>query len=142
MPNPATPLEVKRRTGNPGRRPLPDIEKTVTLTAGYREPHQPLQWAGKMLWDRVFNMGKTWIAESDVEALMIVCKQLDRLTTLETLWQDDQKDFHLARQILDTEKQIMSGLGQLGLTVDSRTRLGLAEIKAESMFQKLMSERA
>jgi hypothetical protein len=73
---------------------------------------------------------------------MIVCKQLDRLTELEALWQEDKKDFHVSRQILDTEKQIMSGLGQLGLTVDSRTSLGRAEIKAESMFQKLMSERA
>jgi hypothetical protein len=142
MPNPATPLELKRLTGNPGRRPLPSPDSTIALIGGYREPHQPLEWAGKMLWDRVFNMGKMWIAESDIEALMIVCKQLDRLTELEALWQEDKKDFHVSRQILDTEKQIMSGLGQLGLTVDSRTRLGLAEIKAESMFQKLMSERA
>jgi hypothetical protein len=35
----------------------------------------------------------------------------------------------------------MSGLGLMGFTVDSRSRLGLAEIKAKSAFEQLMSER-
>jgi hypothetical protein len=73
---------------------------------------------------------------------MIVCKQLDRQTRLEALCVEKPDDFHLLRQLLELEKAIMSGLGQLGFTVDSRSRLGLAEIKAESMFQKLMSERS
>ena len=81
------------------------------------------------------------MARTDVEALMIVCKQLDRQVELEGLRQQDPTDFHLLRQLLELEKAIMSGLGQLGFTVDARSRLGLAEIKAESMFQKLMSER-
>ena len=51
-------------------------------------------------------------------------------------------DFHLLRQLLELEKAIMSGLAQLGFTVDARARLGLAEIKAQSAFEKLMSERA
>ena len=36
----------------------------------------------------------------------------------------------------------MSNLGLLGFTVDARSRLGLAEIKAKSAFETLMSERA
>ena len=51
-------------------------------------------------------------------------------------------DFHLLRQLLELEKAIMSGLGQLGFTVEARSRLGLAEIKARSTFETLMSERA
>lgn len=141
MPNPATPLEMKRKLGNPGKRNLPTPAETLDVKGGYVEPHQPLDWAGMQLWNRVYEMGQTWVARTDVEALMIVCKQLDRQVELEGLRQQDPTDFHLLRQLLELEKAIMSGLGQLGFTVDSRSRLGLAEIKAQSMFEKLMSER-
>ena len=142
MPNPATPLEIKRLTGNPGGRKLPEVTETVALQGGYREPHQPLEWAGQLLWDRVFKMGSTWVAETDTELLLITCKQLDRQVELESLWKQDQSDFHLMRQLLELEKAIVSNLGLLGMTVDSRAKLGLAEIKAQSAFEKLMSERA
>lgn len=142
MGNPATPLEVRRLTGNPSGRKLPDINETFELAGGYREPHQPLNWAGQMLWDRVFKAGKTWVAETDVELLLITCKQLDRQVELETVWAEDKSDFHVMRQLLELEKAIVSNLGLLGMTVDSRARLGLAEIKAQSAFEKLMAERA
>lgn len=142
MPNPATPLEIKRLTGNPGGRKLPEVTETVPLQGGYKEPHQPLEWAGQLLWDRVFKMGSTWVAETDVELLLITCKQLDRQVELEGVWKQDQSDFHVMRQLLELEKAIVSNLGLLGMTVDSRAKLGLAEIKAQSAFEKLMSERA
>ena len=94
------------------------------------------------LWDRVYAQGSTWVGRTDVEALMIVCKQLDRQVMLERQVEATPDDFHLLRQLLELEKAIMSGLGQLGFTVDARARLGLAEIKAQSAFERLMSERA
>lgn len=142
MPNRATPLEQKRLTGNPGQRKLPSLNETFELESGYVEPHQPLGDAGKRLWDRVFGAGQTWISRNtDVEALLIICKQLDRQLLLEQAFKDDPTDFHVARQLLELEKQIMSGLGLMGFTVDSRSRLGLAEIKAKSAFEQLMAER-
>jgi hypothetical protein len=120
---------------------MPDASETVPLQGGYREPHQPLDWAGQILWDRVFKMGKTWVAESDVELLLITCKQLDRQVELDSLWKENQSDFHIMRQLLELEKAIVSNLGLLGMTVDARAKLGLAEIKAQSAFEKLMSER-
>lgn len=142
MGRPATSLEQKRITGNPGQRKLPDISETVPLQGGYRQPHQPLDWAGRQLWDRVFSMGKSWIAETDVDLLLLTCKQLDRQILLDSILQEDQKDFHVMRQLLELEKEIVTNLGKLGMTVDSRARLGLAEIKAQSAFEKLMAERA
>jgi hypothetical protein len=141
MGRPATSLEQKRITGNPGQRKLPDPETTIAVKGGYREPHQPLSWAGRMLWDRTFHMGKHWIAESDVELLNLVCKQLDRQVEIDQMRQEQPTDFHIMRQLLELEKEIVNNLGKLGMTVDARSRLGLAEIKAQSVFEKLMSER-
>jgi hypothetical protein len=143
MPNPAKPLEMKRLTGNPGQRKLPALSDTFELESGYVEPHRDLGDAGRLLWDRVFGAGKTWVSrQTDVEALLLVCKQLDRQVMLERLVESAPDDFHLLRQLLELEKAIMSNLGLLGFTVDARSRLGLAEIKAKSAFETLMAERA
>jgi len=141
MPNPATPIEMKRKLGDPGKRGLPDINETFSVNGGYVEPHAELGEAGMKLWDRVFSQGQTWVSHTDVEALMIVCKQLDRQVVMEAQLKADPSDFHVARQLLELEKAIMSGLGLMGFTVDARSRLGLAEIKAKSMYEQLMSER-
>jgi hypothetical protein len=87
-------------------------------------------------------MGKTWVAETDTELLLLTCKQLDRQIELEKIWQENQTDFHVMRQLLELEKAIVANLGLLGMTVDSRARLGLAEIKAQTAFEKLMAERS
>ena len=51
------------------------------------------------------------------------------------------RDFHMHRQLLELEKSLVINLGLLGMTVDARAKLGLAEIKAQSAYEKLMSER-
>jgi hypothetical protein len=50
---------------------------------------------------------------------------------------EQPNDFHIHRQLLDLENTIVSNLGKLGLTVDARSKLGLAEIKAESKMEQL-----
>lgn len=142
MPNPATPIEQKRLTGNPGQRKLPDPDQIASVSGGYREPHRELGEAGKMLWDRAFSVGKPWIANTDTELLLLTCKQLDRSIELERLWKITPDDFHMHRQLLELEKALVINLGLLGMTVDARAKLGLAEIKAQSAYEKLMSERA
>jgi hypothetical protein len=138
MANPAKPLEVKRALGNPGRRPLPNVNDTISLSAGRVEPHQPLDWAGLLLWNRVFGAGQTWISpQSDVELLLLTCKQLDRQVVLERMFVEKPEDFHVSRQLLELENAIVRNLGLLGLTVDARSKLGLAEIKAESKMEQL-----
>jgi hypothetical protein len=138
MANPAKPLEVKRALGNPGKRPLPKLDETISLHAGRVEPHQPLDWAGSLLWNRVFGAGQTWISpQSDVELLLLTCKQLDRVIVLERMFVEKPDDFHVHRQLLDLENAVVKNLGLLGLTVDARSKLGLAEIKAESKMEQL-----
>jgi hypothetical protein len=143
MANPAKPLEVKRALGNPGKRSLPDVDKTVSLRAGRVEPHQPLDWAGLLLWNRVFGQGQTWISpQSDVELLLLTCKQLDRQVMLEQQFVERPDDYHVHRQLLDLESAIVKNLGLLGLTVDARSKLGLAEIKVESKMEQLRNRQA
>ena len=143
MPNPAKPLELKRALGNPGKQKLPDPSATIALSAGRVEPHQPLDKAGRLLWDRVFNVGQTWISpQSDVELLLLTCKQLDRQIVLEQKFVEKPDDYHVHRQLLDLEAQIVSNLGKLGLTVDARSKLGLAEIKAETKMEQLRKRQA
>jgi hypothetical protein len=138
MPNPAKPLEVKRALGNPGKRALPSVNDTISLQSGRVEPHQPLDWAGMLLWNRVFGAGQTWISpQSDVELLLLTCKQLDRQVILESKFVADPSDYHTHRQLLDLEVAIVRNLSLLGLTVDARSKLGLAEIKAESKMEQL-----
>ena len=138
MANPAKPLEVKRALGNPGQRKLPDINGTIALTSGRVEPHQPLDWEGSLLWNRVFGQGQTWISpQSDVELLLLTCKQLDRQVMLERQFVEKPDDYHVHRQLLDLEAAIVRNLSLLGLTVDARSKLGLAEIKAESKMEQL-----
>lgn len=138
MPTHAKPLELKRKLGNLGHQKLPDINSTITLSRGYVEPHQKLGAAGRLLWDRVFNIGQTWISpSSDVELLLIVCKQIDRQLLLEEQLEKRPEDFHASRQLLELENAIVRNLGLLGLTVDSRAKLGLAEIKAETKLEQL-----
>jgi len=138
MANPAKPLEMKRALGNPGRKKLPDVSSTIALSAGRIEPHQPLDWAGTLLWNRVFGHGQTWISpQSDVELLLLTCKQLDRQVVLERQFVEKPDDYHVHRQLLDLESAIVKNLGLLGLTVDARSKLGLAEIKAETKMEQL-----
>lgn len=143
MPTPAKPLELKRALGNPGKQKLPDIEKTISLRSGSVEPHQPLDWAGTLLWNRVFGQGQTWISpQSDVELLLLTCKQLDRQVVLERMFVENPEDFHVSRQLLELENAIVRNLSLLGLTVDARSKLGLAEIKAESKMELLRKRQA
>ena len=143
MANPAKPLEQKRALGNPGKKKLPKVTETVSLPAGWVEPHQPLEWAGRLLWDRCFNVGQTWISpQSDVELLLLTCKQLDRQVVLERQFVEKPENYHIHRQLLDLESQIVRNLGLLGLTVDARSKLGLAEIKAETKMEQLRRRQA
>jgi len=142
MPMPMKSLEEKRMTGNPGQRKLPALADTYALPAGYVEPHRPLGVAGRLFWDRIFNAGGLWISpQTDVELLLITCKQMDRVMVLEAAFEADPSDFHISRQLLDTEAAILKNLDALGMTVASRTRLGLAEIKRQSKLEELIAKR-
>jgi hypothetical protein len=71
---------------------------------------------------------------------MMTCEQLDRREEIRLLILETQ-DWHLYKQLNDLERLITSNLGLLGFTPSDRTRLGLAEVKAQSKLEELMARK-
>jgi hypothetical protein len=143
MGNPARPIEMKRKLGNPGKRAMPKEGELMQIEGGYREPLRPLGEAGLQLWSEVFDAGGLWISlKTDTQLLQMVCELLDRREILREQFWADPADRKVNMSLLETEKLIQSSLSLLGFTPSDRSRLGLAEVKAKSKLEELMERRA
>lgn len=141
---PPVPTEVKRLTGNPGKRALPS-ESTVMLIPQATvapEPARPLLKYGRELWDRVWDSGIAWISpNSDIEILLMTCEMVDERWNLRVrvMTDNNPKD---RRGLRELEKSIYSNLSLLGFTPTDRTRLGVAEVKKMSKLEELLAKKA
>ena len=141
MPNPPKPNEVKRKLGNPGKRALPDQGKLIALpmAAEPPTPPRPLGPEGLILWNRIWEQGRTWITpSSDLEMVTLLCESMDERSQLRLLvlrgtgdWRD-----RVALRSLDSQLQTMLSL--LGMSPTDRTKLGVAEVQARSKIQDLL----
>lgn len=140
---PPKPIEQKRMLGNPGKRPLPEQHDIQMLPAidDVPEPDRPLGKPGQELWDRVWNAGANWISpHTDVELLLITCELVDERWSLraKVLQNDDPR---MRRQLHDLTRLIINNLSLLGFTPTDRSRLGVAEVKAQSKLEELIARR-
>ena len=143
MPNPPKPNELKRKLGNPGKRPLPELKNIITLPMAYETPTppRPLGSEGLKLWNRIWDSGKTWISpDTDIELVTILCESMDERTQLRlaVLRGTDWRDRVALRSL---EGQLVSILSTLGLNPTQRGRLGVAEVKARGALEELLSKR-
>ncbi len=144
MGRPPKPIEVKRATGNPGKRALPDQGSVILLpkVSAIPEPSRELEAAGLELWDRVWSMGHTWIsASTDIDLLLILCEQMDervwlRSQVLATGGNDERRSLRML------ERAIVENLSLLGFTPTDRSRLGVAEVKKQSKLEELLARKA
>ena len=138
---PSKPIEQKRLLGNPGKRALPDQNEVVLLEPVDEtpEPPRPLLKYGRDLWDRVWGIGATWVSDkTDIELLVMTCEMIDERWNLRVqVMQND--DARMRRGLRELDRQIVSNLSLLGFTPSDRSRLGVAEIKAKSKLEELMS---
>jgi hypothetical protein len=138
---PSKPIEQKRLLGNPGKRALPDQNEVVLLEPVNEtpEPPRPLLKYGRDLWDRVWGIGATWVSDkTDIELLVMTCEMIDERWNLRVkVMQND--DARMRRGLRELDRQIVSNLSLLGFTPSDRSRLGVAEIKAKSKLEELMS---
>ena len=129
MPTPRTPNEVKRRRGNPGKRPLPPASAVHQLPRVLEppEPSRELEAAGRDAWDRLWRGGASWLAASDEPIMMILCEAIDERVGLRKIVLDEGywRDRVALRSL---EKEIHQLLGVCGFSPAARSRLGIAEV--------------
>jgi hypothetical protein len=141
---PPKPTEVKRALGNPGKRALPPANTIVALPqiVDTPEPSRPLGTHGKQFWDRVWDMGSTWISSNtDYEAMLMTAEMVDERWNLrvKVMREGVARD---RRALRDLDRAIQSQLSLLGLTPADRTRLGVAEVKKMSKLAELRQMRS
>lgn len=160
MPTPRKPIEVKRRTGNPGQRKLPPRSSTKALSPVVDVPPVPihLKKAGRSMWERVWSCeGKSWLAPSvDVFQVEQLCELADEIALY--------RELVLAEPLLEepvvsptgkrvgtrfyrnpaelmhrhARAQYLSILSSLGFSPSDRARLNLAEVKTAGVLQELL----
>jgi hypothetical protein len=136
---PSKPIEVKRKLGNPGRRPLPEgnalqiLEPVVSIP----DPARPLLKYGREFWDKVWGSGLTWIsANTDAELLLMTCELVDERWNLRVRVMQSN-DWRERRALRELDDRIIRNLSLLGFTPADRSKLGVAEVKAISKMEAL-----
>lgn len=143
MPNPPKPNEIKRKTGNPGKRPLPQAMNVVSMPMAQEppEPPRPLGPEGMRLWKRIWEAGRAWISPTtDIEHVLILCETMDERSQLRlnVLRGSDWRDRVALRSI---DSQLSSMLSALAFNPVDRSRLGVAEVQAASKIDQLLARR-
>jgi hypothetical protein len=141
---PSKPTEIKRKLGNPGRRPLPDTDVVQYLTAAVAvpEPPRPLLKYGREFWDKVWGAGLSWISpNTDAELLLMTCELVDERWNLRIKVMQSG-EWRERRALREIDSRIISNLSLLGFTPADRSRLGVAEVKAISKMEALKRRQA
>jgi hypothetical protein len=136
---PAKPTEIKRKLGNPGRRPLPDtgVVQYLDPVVSVPEPARPLLKYGMEFWDKVWGSGLTWIsANTDAELLLMTCELVDERWNLRIRVMQSN-DWRERRALRELDDRIIRNLSLLGFTPADRSKLGVAEVKAISKMEAL-----
>jgi P27 family predicted phage terminase small subunit len=146
---PAKPTEQKRKTGNPGKRPLPDLKNVISLPPIKGDAPLHLSDAGQKMWADVRAMAP-WIANTDGKLLIELCEKMDKKYELkEKLAATDyvlftDKGYAYANPLfgmLNTvENDIVKLLSLLGLTPVDRSKLGVAEVTTKGKLAQLLEQ--
>jgi hypothetical protein len=136
---PAKPTEVKRKLGNPGRRPLPNQQEIQMFdpVISVPEPARPLLKYGREFWDKVWLNGLQWISvNTDAELLLMTCELVDERWNLRVRVMQSN-DWRERRALRELDDRIIRNLSLMGFTPADRSRLGVAEVKAISKMEAL-----
>jgi hypothetical protein len=136
-------VELQILQGNPSQHKLRVSDAIAPLEYGYVEPVRELGPVGREFWDSIFGAGELWISiRTDVQLVQLVCELLDRREVLREAFKADPVDRKVNMSLLETEKQIVSGLSLMGFSPADRTRLGLVSAKTKSKLQQLLDDKA
>lgn len=144
---PPKPNELKRRTGNPGKRKLPAIGSVIALPQVSSQPPSELSPKAQELWCKLREQAP-WIANTDSPLMLELCTKMDfrdqlkeeLAQTAPVLYTDKGYAYAnpLVGMISTVDDDIIRILSLLGLTPADRTKLGVAEVKARGKLQELL----
>jgi hypothetical protein len=143
MARPPKPIEVKRMTGNPGRRKLPELAVVTTLPMASNTPEAPegLGVDGLAFWEKAWDYAITWLSPaSDLQAIENAARLADDVALARKKYRAtlDSAD---GRLLVHINKAFVDALSTLGFDPTARSRLGVAEVKAISAIDKLLAKR-
>ena len=146
MGRPTKPIEQQRRNGNPSKRKLPAPNLVVAQALNVPEPLRALGVSGNAFWNRVWAHGKSWISPTtDMDIVQLIAEQMDERALLyqHILRQHQQGivDWQVRSQLRKLDSEIHRGLSSIGFTPEMRTRLGLAEVRAQHAIESLIQRR-
>jgi phage terminase small subunit len=141
---------LKRALGNPGHEKLPPPSATHAIAQIDPRPPRGLGLGkeGRRTWGHVAAL--PWIGASDALALLNACLVADSITALDADVAENgvSYDFRGRRlpnpsvaRALEARKLLASLLAAFGLTPADRSRLGIAEVKAQSKLEELAERR-
>jgi P27 family predicted phage terminase small subunit len=150
---PPTPTERKRRTGNPGKRALPEPVVQLAAVASIPAPPATLADKGVEVWDRLWTAGQAWLSPAtDLDLLTRLCEAHDEREALRDAIADEgymvtgsmgqRRANPLLSELRALESQMTKYESLCGFTPTDRARLGYAEVKRASKLDELLSRRA
>ena len=140
---PPKPNEIKRLMGNPGGRPLPDLNTISHLPMATEIPAPPenLNQSGLDLWNRAWGVAITWLSPvSDIEAIKNSCHLADANEAARDRYMISTEPAD-AKAYVAINRAYTDSLTSLGFDPVSRSRLGVAEVRAATSIDKLLEKR-
>lgn len=138
MANPGKSTELKQKLGSRAPEKIGISSEAIIKVP---EPIRRLDESGLQLWNQVWSNNQTWLKPTDLELLQIVCEQLDERDLLRAYVLDNIEAWHERAALRALEKDIRDNMTQLGFTPQSRSKLGIQEVKAKSKLDELMARK-
>ena len=141
MPNPAKPVERKRKLGNPGKVKLPPVNFIDEQAQSIPDPLRPLGSAGRAEWDRIWTAGPAWISvKMDIAVVQILCEDVDERTQLRYNVLKDT-DWHNRPALRALSSEIIALYSLLGFSPADRGKMGVGEVRQSSVLDELRLKR-
>jgi P27 family predicted phage terminase small subunit len=146
------PTELKRLTGNPGKR-RPPTRITVLPPTDAPPPPPQLAEAGREAWATYWTHGRAWLAPTDRPIITRLCELLDvraeiaaRMASEGLLQVSEDTGRSFGHRLLNDWRGLNRDIAELedrcGLNPAERSRLGVAEVRVASELDQLISRRA
>lgn len=140
---PPKPSELKRVMGNIGHRSLPDLKNVTPLPMAIVPPEPPanLGEQGLKIWERAWQMAIAWLSPaSDIDAVENASRLADATETARVRYMATSEPSD-AKAYVAINKAYTDALSSLGFDPVSRSRLGVAEVRAATSIDKLLEKR-